>query len=82
MALTGLIWEGDHAGHLVKTDISVERTDSDEIAILARGENAAEASVYLSVDVSRRVAAMLLICSYSHEIQAHEAARIAESGGD
>lgn len=78
MKLTGLIWEGDDDGHLVKVDVSVERTDADEVAIIGTGEDNAEATIYISVDTAVRMSVLLGIAAYTHEIQAHEAARIAE----
>lgn len=79
MELTGLVWEGGDDGHLTKVEVTVERTDADEIALIGNSEDSDGASLYLSVDMAQRVAAMLLIASYAHEIQAHEAARIASS---
>jgi hypothetical protein len=77
MKLTGLIWKGEEDRHLTKVDISIERTDADEVAIIGTGEDDADATLYVSVDTAVRMACMLGIAAYAHEIQAHEAAKIA-----
>jgi len=77
MNLHGQIWEGGDTGHLVKVAVTVERTDADEVAIIAQGEDE-DATIYVSVDTAVRLATLLGIAAYAHEIQAHEAAKIAE----
>lgn len=76
MKLTGLIWEGGDDGHLVKVDVTVERTDADEVAIIGTGEDDAQATIYVSVDTAIRMSVLLGIAAYANEIQAHEEARI------
>lgn len=72
----GHAWVGEDDGTLMKVAISVERTDSDEVAIFARADDVETTALYVSVETATRLGLLLGIAAHAHEIQAHEAAKI------